>query len=371
MAAPASPALVLPKDLLEFVERLSRAQGAPHRLVQRATIIVPAAQGVSTYGIARTVRCSESTVRKWRGRVEAKPRAPALEDAPRSGRPARIAIDARLAVVKLACAIPPDEFGRRRFRDVWTLDSLRRAVLAETGVRICRSEIGSILRCGGLAPHRVVGWLHSPDPTFKRRSKQIAKLYVAPPPDTHVVCVDEKTGIQALRRIHPNHADRHGRVRREIEYARRGTTTMIAALDVSTGLVHSTCRRRTRENFLAFLDDVVAKYPSGRIVFVLDNLNIHTGPKIEEWARKHGGRIRFAYTPKHASWLNQIEIWFSILQRRVIRFGNFVGVPDLEHRLCAFVAYYNRFEASPFRWRFRGDFREPKVRPEKLLQLAA
>lgn len=371
MAAPATPALEIPTAVLDFVERLSRAQKAPHRLVQRAAIVSMASAGRSTYAIARELRCSESTVRKWRARMSADPRAPALEDAARSGRPARIPLSARLAVVKVACAVPPDEFGRRRFRDVWTLDSLRQAVFSETGIRICRSEIGAILRCGGLSPHRVVGWLHSPDPSFKRRSRRIAQLYVELPPETHVLCVDEKTGIQALRRIHPNHADRRGRVRREFEYARRGTTTMIAALDVSTGQVHATCRRRTRENFLAFLDGVVAKYPTGNIILVLDNLNIHTGPKMRAWLKQHGGRVRVEYTPKHASWVNQIELWFSILQRRVLRFGSFQSVPDLERRLYAFVAYYNRFEARPFRWRFRGDFREPKVRPEKLLGLAA
>ncbi len=371
VAAPATPALQLPKELVAYVERLARAQRAPHRLVRRAAILAMATTGRSTYAIARELRCSESTVRKWRSRLAEDMRGSALEDAPRSGRPARIGVNVRLAVLRLACDVPPDELGLRRFRDVWTLDSLRKAAIAETGVLICRSEVGAILRCGGLSPHRVVGWLHSADPTFKDRSKQVAQLYVAPPPSTHVLCVDEKTGIQALRRVHPSHADRRGRVRREFEYARRGTTTMIAALDVATGEVHATCRRRTRANFLDFLDAVVSRYPTGNVVLVLDNLNIHTGPKIAAWLRKHGGRVRVVYTPKHASWLNQIELWFSILQRRVLRYGSFESVVDLERRLYAFVTYYNRFEAKPFRWRFRGDFRTPKVRPDKLLRLAA
>lgn len=371
VAAPATPALRLPQELVDYVERLARAQRVPHRLVRRAAILKMAAAGRSTYAIARDLGCSESTVRKWRGRVAEDQRASAIEDAPRSGRPARIGLNERLAVLRLACDVPPDEFGRRRFRDVWTLDSLRKAAVAETGVHICRSEIGAILRCGGLSPHRVVGWLHSTDPTFKDRSKRVAQLYVAPPPNTHVLCVDEKTGIQALRRIHPNHVDRRGRIRREFEYGRCGTTTMIAALDVATGEVHAACRRRTRANFLDFLDAVVTRYPTGKIVIVLDNLNIHTGPKVATWLRKHGGRVRVVYTPKHASWLNQIELWFSILQRRILRFGSFESVVDLERRLYAFVAYYNRFEAKPFRWRFRGDFRPPKVRPDRLLRLAA
>jgi hypothetical protein len=127
--------------------------------------------------------------------------------------------------------------------------------------------------------------LHSPDSEFTARSKRIADLYTSPPPGAHVLSVDEKTGIQAIRRIHPNHADECGRLRREFEYLRRGTTTMIAALNVGTGHVHAVCKRRTRANFLAFLDSVVAKYPSGDVYLIVDNLNIHTGSDVEAGAR--------------------------------------------------------------------------------------
>lgn len=334
-------------------------------------IVELAVDGRSTYAIARQLRCSESTVRKWRARMREAPRAPSLEDAPRSGRPPSVPLAVRLAVVRLACDVPSEGERRRRFRDVWTLQSLADATAVETGVRISRSEVHAILRCGGLSPHRVVGWLHSPDPEFVTRSKRIADLYVDPPHDAHVLCVDEKTGIQALRRIHPDHVDPRGRIRREFEYARGGTTTMIASLDVATGEVHAVCKRRTRANFVAFLDELVAHYPRGDIYLVLDNLNIHKGAEIDAWCERQHGRVRLVYTPKHASWVNQVEIWFSILQRRVIRYGSFASVAELRRRLLAFVRYYNRFEAKPFRWRFRGDFRERAVRPDKLLGLAA
>jgi transposase len=371
VAAAATPALSLPDDVRKFVGQLARGLRVPHRLVRRAQIIELAAAGVSTYAIARQVGCSESMVRKWRGRMTADPRGPALEDAPRSGRPATISLAVRLAVLRLGCDVPPDGERRRRFREVWTISSLRDAVAAETGVRMSNSEVHSILRCGGLSPHRVVGWLHSPDPEFAARSQRIADLYVSPPAGAHVLSVDEKTGIQATRRVHPNHVGPHGHLRREFEYERRGTTTMIAALNVRTGRVHSVSKRRTRANFLRFLDELVAEYPLGDIYFVLDNLNIHKGPEVEAWAAQHGTRIHFVYTPKHASWVNQIEIWFSILQRRVLRYGSFSGVRELETRLAAFVRYYNRFEAKPFRWRFRGQLRRPAVRPDALIALAA
>lgn len=371
MAAIATPALELPPDVQELVARLARGLLVPHRLVQRAAIIVAAAEGMSTYAIARKLGCCESTVRKWRGRMTEAPLVPSLQDAPRSGRPPTIPLDVRLTVLRLACDVPPEGERQLRFRDVWTLSSLADAAAVETGVRISRSEIHAILRCGGLSPHRVVGWLHSPDAEFASRSKRIADLYISPPAGAHVLSIDEKTGIQATRRIHPNHADAQGRLRREFEYVRGGTTTMIAALDVGTGHVHAVCKRRTRANFLRFLDTVIAKYPSGDIYLIVDNLNIHCGPEIEAWCARNGGRVRFVYTPKHASWVNQIEIWFSILQRRVIRYGSFSSVRELEDRLRAFVRYYDRFEAKPFRWRFRGEFKEPSVRPDKLLALAA
>lgn len=371
VAAAATPALDLPDEVRRFVRYLARGQRAPHRLVLRARIIDLAADGVSTYAIARELGCSEATVRKWRARMAASPRAPSLEDAARSGRPATIPVAVRLAVVRLGCDVPPEGERVRRFRDVWTLASLRDAVASETGFRISTSEVHAILRCGGLSPHRVVGWLHSPDAEFAVRSKRVAELYVSPPPGAHVLSVDEKTGIQATRRIRPNHVGPRGHVRREFEYVRGGTTTMLAALNVATGHVRAVCKRRTRANFLAFLDRVIADYPTGDIYLVVDNLNIHIGPAITAWCALHRGRVRFVYTPRHASWLNQIEIWFSILQRRVLRYGSFTDLRELEHRLLAFVRYYNRFEAKPFRWRFRGEFRGPAMRPDKLLPLAA
>ncbi len=328
MAAAATPALVLPDDVRQFVGQLARAQRAAHRLVQRACIIDLAADGVSTYAIARQLGCTEATVRKWRARMAASPRAPSLEDASRSGRPATIPIAVRLAVVRLGCDVPPDGERIRRFREVWTLGSLRECRRRRNRRANQHPEVHAILRCGGLSPHRVVGWVHSPDPEFAARSKRVAELYVAPPPGAHVLSVDEKTGIQATRRVHPNHVGERGHVRREFEYVRGGTTTMLAALNVATGQVHAVCKRRTRANFLAFLDKVIAHYPVGDVYIVVDNLNIHTGPAIEAWCAQHRGRVRFVYTPRHASWMNQIEIWFSILQRRVLRYGCFANLRD-------------------------------------------
>jgi transposase len=289
-----------PTTFVGLSAHLARGQRASHRLVQRARIIDLAADGVSTYAIARRLGCCEATVRKWRARMAASPRAPSMEDAARSGRPATIPIAVRLTVVRLGCDVPPEGERVRRFREVWTLASLRDAVAAETGVRISVSEVHAILRCGGLSPHRVVGWLHSPDAEFAARSKRVAELYVSPPPGAVVLSVDEKTGIQATRRIHPNHAGPRGHLRREFEYVRGGTTTMIAALNVATGRVHAVCKRRTRANFLAFLDRVIADYPKGDVYIVADNLNIHTGPEITAWCARYrrARSLRLHATPR-------------------------------------------------------------------------
>jgi hypothetical protein len=201
-------------------------------------------------------------------------------------------------------------------------------------------------------------WLHSPDPLFREKVRVICDLYRKPPPGAHVVCVDEKTSIQALSRKHPTRPPRPGRrARWEFEYVRHRTRTLIAAFDVATGTVLGQCRaRRTAADLDAFMEALARRYPTGDVYVVWDNLNIHGGDKWAEFSRRHGGRFHFVHTPLHASWVNQIEIWFGILQRRVIRYGEFNSVEELRQRIEGFMAHWNLVEAHPFRWTFRGRF---------------
>lgn len=339
------------------MERLARSSKAPHALVVRAQIIVLAEKGISIYAIARKLGISQVTARKWRGRFKARPKLSSLRDADRSGRPETIKSAQRADVVRIACERPADN--KVKFRDVWTISSLRDAVERDLGIAISRSEVWRILQVHGVRPHRVAGWLHSSDPEFRAKVAEICAAYVAPPADATVLCVDEKTGMQALEHNHPiKLSNRRGPGRKEFEYTRHGTVTLLAAFDTKTGEVFGRCQRRTAENLVAFLELLAQKYPAGPVYVVWDNLNVHTGNRWAEFNLRHGGRFHFLYTPKHASWVNQVEAWFSILQRRVIRHGSFPTRDSLRRKVLGFIAHWNLVEAHPFRWRFRGEFRE-------------
>jgi transposase len=344
--------LRLPRQLFAEVVTLSKSATAPFRLVQRAKLVVLACQGLSNAEIARRVGVTAQTVRKWRRRIERDGKLLALSDAHRSGRPAEVPAEVRAEVIKLACNRPD----KVRFQNTWTLRSLRRAVKAVTGWDLSTSEIRRILNCEGVRPHHVRVWLHSPDPDFASKVSRICSLYLETPPHATLVCVDEKPGIQALRRIHPTRHLANG-VRYEFEYKRHGTSTLIAALNVRTGEVFGRCQRRDAAGLVRFMEELARKYPTGPVYVVWDNLNIHYDGPDKRWTRfneRHGGRFHFVHTPLHASWVNQVEIWFSILQRRVIKHGSFASVKELERAVLGFIAHWNRVEAHPFNWTFRG-----------------
>jgi len=284
----------------------------------------------------------------------------------KASRAAEKADRAVLAAEAALARTKADSVGARRapcFSAVWTHQTLQEELKRQTGTTLSRSEIGRILLCGGLRPHRVQTWLHSPDPDFRAKARAVCDLYVAPPPGVRVLCVDEKSGMTAREDLHPLHmpARRQGRLRREAEYVRHGTTNLIASLDVQTGEIFGRCMARTAKGLVAFFEELVAYYAAGEIVIVCDNLNVHKGPLIDAFCERHGGRIRFVYTPLHASWVNQIEIWFSILQRKVLRHGSFSSPMDLVAGVMAYIRHWNAVERRPFRWRFRGDFVEHRV----------
>ncbi len=264
----------------------------------------------------------------------------------------------RLELIKLACDRPAK--CKLPFRDVWTIDTLRTALMRATGFLLSKSEIRRILAVEEIRPHHVRLWLHSPDPDFRPKVRAICDVYIAKPaPGDVVLCVDEKTGMQALEHKHPFIAPARGKAgRREFEYIRHGTRTLFAAFNPHTGHVVGECSvRRKAEDLLRFMERVAEEYPTGNVTIVWDNLNIHKGPAWEAFNQRHGGRFRFLYTPLHASWVNQVEIWFSILARRVLKHGSFATADDLVRAVDGFVAHWNEHEAHPFRWTFRGRFK--------------
>lgn len=339
-----------------LLETRARGSAVPHRSVVRAQIILAAADGAGNETIARRLGITDDTVRKWRARFAASRVLEALDDKHRSGRPARVPVEVRCQLIKIACERCDDE--RAPFRDVWTHNALGMALAQDTGWYLSLTEIGRILRTADLRPHRKRLWLHSPDPEFRPKVEAVCRLYTQPPEGATVVCIDEKTCIQALERRYPGRPAAPGRLGRfEFEYKRHGTTTLLAAFDVRTGEVYGECRpRRTAADLAEFMEAVARKYPTGDVYVVWDNLNIHHGEAWEKFNATHGGRFRFVYTPKHASWVNQVEIWFGILQRRVLTGGNFVTVEALVERIEGFIGHWNRFEAHPFNWKFRGKF---------------
>src|SRR5882724_7485063 len=171
-------------------------------------------------------------------------------------------------------------------------------------------------------------------------------------------CLRSRACMQALERKHPGRRPAPGRAgRREFEYVRHGTRALLAAFDVKTGRVFGQCRpRRTAEDLRQFMDALAENYPTGDVYVIWDNLNIHHGEAWRHFNERHGGRFHFVYTPLHASWVNQVEIWFSILQKRVLKHGDFRSPAELAVRVMAFISHWNRREAHPFRWTFRGRF---------------
>jgi transposase len=363
MAGTPSAPLQLRRRLRVAMKKRARSLREPYRIVMRARIIVLACEGLPNAEIARRLRMSESVVRKWRGRVEAHPKVSSLEDAHRSGRPPRVPVAVRCELVKLACARPADKTKKKGkvlpYAQVWTRPLLRKALLAETGQTLSLSEISRTLHCGGLRPHRVRLWLHSPDPEFRPKVERVCELYRCPPRGSTVLCIDEKPGMQALEHLYPMHFnDRAGVVRREFEYIRHGTSTLIAAFNVGTGSVFGRCRRRTAEGLVRFMEELAARYPRGDVYVIWDNLNIHHGPRWEAFNARQGGRFHFVHTPKHASWVNQVEIWFSLLARAALKNASFASLHELETAVRAYIAAWNRV-AHPFQWTFRGDFKPP------------
>jgi transposase len=264
----------------------------------------------------------------------------------------------RLELIKLACKRPAD--CKLPFRSVWTLDALQAALARTTRIILSKTEIRRVLAVEEIRPHHIRLWLHSPDPAFRSKVRAICALYLARPADGDtVLCIDEKTGMQALEHRYPFKAPARGQPgRREFEYRRHGTRTLFAAFNPHTGDVFGECSvKRKAADLLRFMERVAKRYPTGKVTVIWDNLNIHHGDAWEAFNLRHGGRFRFVYTPIHASWVNQVEIWFSVLARRVLKHASFATTDDLVRAVDGFVAHWNEHEAHPFRWTFRGRFK--------------
>ncbi|XXT21066.1 IS630 family transposase [Sorangium sp. So ce429] len=346
-----------PTPLRQKLQHTARSPKTSQRDAQRARIALLADEGWSNEQIQRAVACDIKTVRKWRNRIAALADEAVLQDRARTGRPPRVATAVHYELINLACSRPDEH--KVPFERVWTLDRLAKTLKFETEVELSRTEVWRVLQGASLRPHRVRLRLHSPDPDFRPKAEAICKLYLEPPAGATVLCVDEKTGTQALEHRFPMQPCRSRKAaRREFEYQRHGTLTLLGAFNVKTGEVVSRCGpTRTAVDLLAFMDEVAERYPTGDVYIIWDNLNIHHGARWNEFNARHGRRFHFVYTPIHASWVNQIELWFSVLSRRVLKHASFASVEELSRCVLGFVRHWNEHEARPFRWRFRGQWR--------------
>jgi len=221
------------------------------------------------------------------------------------------------------------------------------------GFEISDRTVGRILRGALLQPHRQTMWLTSQDDEFREKRDDVLKVYYETPAAEHIICLDEKTGMQALERLHPDIPMEPGRpVRREFEYIRHGTLCFMGAYDVRGGkLFGFTAESRGGDNFLMLLDAVAACYPDGKGHLVMDNLSDHDTDEVNDWFDEHPRWTRH-FTPKHASWLNQIENAFSILHRRVLAGGSWASTDVLQDAVYSYLLWHN-VHGKPFKWSYR------------------
>lgn len=305
-------------------------------LAQRARIVLLAAQGVPNAEIARRVGVSRPTVIQWRNRYEAGGIS-ALGDLDRSGRPP--VID-DVAVVVATVQAPPEALGVTH----WS------ARLLGKHLGISFASVARIWREWNLQPWRRETFKFSTDPELDAKVRDVVGLYLNPPDKAVVVCIDEKSQIQALDRTAPILPIRPGLPEKAThDYMRHGTTTLFAALEVATGKVTDACHpRHTHTEFLAFLKQVAKAYPRVPLHVVADNYATHKHPAVHAWLAKHP-RVRMHFTPTSGSWLNLVEVFFGIITRQAIRRGTFTSVKDLIAAIETFIDAWND-RCQPFVW---------------------
>jgi transposase len=334
----AAPEVVLSDSERSELKALAGRRKTAQAMAMRARIVLACSEGLQSKQVAARLGVDEATVGKWRRRFADK-RLDGLYDEPRSGTP-RTVDDARIeaVIVKTLESVPANATH-------WSSRGMAKA----SGLSV--STVQRIWRAFGLQPHRVETFKLSTDPDFVAKVRDVVGLYMAPPERAIVLCVDEKSQIQALDRSQPMLPMRPGQpARRSHDYKRHGTTSLFAALDIATGAVIGKCyaRHRARE-FRKFLDEIEAAVPDGLDVhLVMDNYATHKTPLIRNWLAKRP-RWRVHLTPTSASWLNQVERFFALITERKIRRGIYRSVVALRADIMSFIEKHNA-DPKPFRW---------------------
>ena len=337
----AAEAIVLTVEERAELEQMTKSRTLPAGDVFRARLILMLADGLSYRKIQAQLETTAPTISRWKERFE-KERMAGLLEIRHPGQKTSVITPALQAKVLNAT--------RQKPKDGSTHWSCRK-LAAQLGVS--KDTVQRIWLRAGLKPHRLERYMASDDPEFDRKYSYIIALYLHPPQHAAVFCVDEKSAIQALDRLDPvlpmspGRAERHG-----FEYYRHGTLSLYAALDVRSGKVHGkTAARHTSDEFVDFLGEVVGLCkPRQEIHVILDNLSAHKTHKVASFLKAYPN-VNLHFTPTYSSWLNQVEIWFSRIERDVIARGVFSSVRDLSRKLIRYVRAYSK-TARPFRWKY-------------------
>ena len=330
------PFQLSPEDL-PIVEAEVRKRNVPKWKHNRYLILLLLHQDKTYKEIEARLAVVSHTIKKWKDRYLVDG-LEGMQDRPRpGGQTVGARVEARVcAIVQKA---PPKGYTH------WT------ARLIAERTKVPSRTVSKILKRNHLRPHMHKSFMVSNDPAFEEKASDIIGLYMNPPQNAVVLCVDEKTQIQALDRTQPNLPLKpHLVERRTFEYKRNGIANLFAAFDTSTGKVTGKMSRtRNQDDFILFLNELDKRYGRRREIHViLDNLSTHKTPKVKAWLDRHP-KWHFHFTPTYSSWLNQIEIWFSIISRQCIRRGVFHSVKDLVTHIRAYIEKYNK-QAKPFRW---------------------
>ena len=337
MIPKAAEVRITPEDRA-VLEAVVRAPTSEQREVMRARVVLLAGEGRSTRSIARTVGTMPRTVSTWRGRY-AREGLAGLADRPRPGPRRKYGAETGRRILAVLERPPPAGFAR------WTGP----LIAAELG-DVHEQQVWRFLRAQRIDLDGRKSWCESNDAEFAAKAADIVGLYLAPPENAIVICVDEKPSIQALERAQGYLRLPNGRALtgHSHDYTRHGTTTLFAALEVATGkLIAAHKSRRRRIEFLDFMNGIVPAHADKDIHVVLDNLKTHK-PKCDRWLKRHPN-VHFHFTPTRASWLNQVEIWFSILAGKSLRGASFTSLAQLRKHIDDFIEAYNA-KATPFVW---------------------
>jgi len=332
-----TPIRLIDSERAELQARV-RATKSEQRQVFRARVILMLADGMRPAAVAHALSTGANTVGKWRSRFVAE-RLRGLEDAPRPGKPKSYDEQVQVRILRMLERAPPRGYAK------WN-----GVLLAKALGDVSKHQVWRVLKAHDISLERRHSWCVSTDPEFAAKAADIVGLYLNPPEHAVVLCVDEKPSIQALERAQGWLRLPNGKALTGFShcYKRHGTTTLFAALEVATGLIKTGhYQRRRRREFLDFMNQVVAQYPKRTIHVILDNLNTHK-PKCDRWLQRHP-QVHLHFTPTYASWLNQIEVWFSILARAALVGASFISPAQVREAIDAFTEVHNG-SAAPFEW---------------------